>query len=37
MPLLAGYRNPLGIAAATVLVLGSIWLVFVVGIDAPLP
>lgn len=37
MPLLAGYRNPVGIIAAAVLVLGSIWLVFIVGIDAPLP
>jgi len=37
MPLLAGYRNPVGIIAAAALVLGSIWLVFIVGIDAPLP
>lgn len=37
LPLLAGYRKPLGIAAAAALVLGSIWMVFVVGIDAPLP
>ncbi|MGB3272696.1 MAG: tripartite tricarboxylate transporter TctB family protein [Xanthobacteraceae bacterium] len=37
MPLLAGYRKPVGIMAAAALVLGSIWLVFIVGIDAPLP
>jgi hypothetical protein len=37
MPLLVGYRSLVGIAISTVLVLGSIWLIFVVGIGAPLP
>lgn len=37
MPLLAGYRNPIGIGVATALVLGGVWLIFVVGIEAPLP
>lgn len=37
MPLLAGYRKPAGILVTTVLVLASVWLIFVVGIDAPLP
>ncbi|MHA6688462.1 tripartite tricarboxylate transporter TctB family protein [Mesorhizobium sp. A556] len=37
LPLLAGYRNLLGIAASVVLVLASIWAVFVFGIGAPLP
>lgn len=37
MPLLAGYRNPVGIGMAAALVLGSVWLIFVIGIEAPLP
>lgn len=37
MPLLAGYRRPAGIALTAILVLGSVWLIFVKGIDAPLP
>lgn len=37
MPILAGYRNPVGILVSAVLVLGSIWSIFVVGIGAPLP
>lgn len=37
LPLLAKYRNVAGIAIMTVLVLVSIWAIFVVGIKAPLP
>lgn len=37
MPLLAGYWRPVGILLTTALVLGSVWLIFVKGIDAPLP
>ena len=37
LPLLASYRRIGGIVITTILVLVSIWAIFVVGIKAPLP
>jgi len=37
LPLLVGYRNPIGIALTTIITIGCVWAVFIAGMGAPLP
>lgn len=37
LPLLVGYRNPIGIALTAVITIGCVWAVFILGMGAPLP